>query len=60
MTAMSRPAVRVNQLGYLPGAPQQATLVTDATAPLEFIPKTAISLLSDARKMRTETGRQRS
>ena len=36
MTAMSRPAVRVNQLGYLPGAPQQATLVTDATAPLEF------------------------
>jgi hypothetical protein len=35
-------------------------LVTDATAPLEFIPKTAISLLSDARKMRTETGRQRS
>ena len=33
---MSRPAVRVNQLGYLPGAPQQATLVTDATTPLEF------------------------
>jgi len=33
---MNRPAVRVNQLGHLPGAPKRATLVTDATAPLEF------------------------
>ena len=33
---MTRPAIRVNQLGYLPGAPQRATLVTGATAPLEF------------------------
>ena len=43
MTAMSRPAVRVNQLGYLPGAPQRATLVTDATAPLEFTVRRAAS-----------------
>ena len=33
---MTRPAIRVNQLGYLPGAPQRATLVTGASAPLEF------------------------
>ena len=32
----ARPRVRVNQLGYLPGAPQQATLVTDAVEPVEF------------------------
>jgi len=31
-----RPRVRVNQLGYLPDAPQQATLVTDAVEPVEF------------------------
>jgi len=31
-----RPRVRVNQLGYLSGAPQQATLVTDAVEPVEF------------------------
>lgn len=32
-----RPAVRVNQLGYLPDAPKQATLVSAATDPLDFI-----------------------
>ena len=31
-----RPAVRVNQLGYLPDAPKQATLVADAAESLEF------------------------
>ena len=31
-----RPAVRVNQLGYLPDAPKQATLVSTATTPLAF------------------------
>ncbi|MBO0901789.1 glycoside hydrolase family 9 protein [Cellulomonas sp. zg-ZUI22] len=31
-----RPAVRVNQLGYLPGRPMQATLVTDEAEPVGF------------------------
>jgi endoglucanase len=31
-----RPRIRVNQLGYLPGAPKQATLVTEETAPVPF------------------------
>jgi endoglucanase len=34
MTA--RPRVRVNQLGYLPNRPKQATLVTDAQNPIHF------------------------
>ena len=33
---MNRRAVRINQLGYLPGAPKQATLVTDTTTPLDL------------------------
>jgi endoglucanase len=32
----SRPLVRVNQVGYLPGRPIQATLVTDTKHPLSF------------------------
>ena len=32
----SRPLVRVNQVGYLPGRPIQATLVTDTKHPLLF------------------------
>ena len=32
----SRPLVRVNQVGYLPGRPMQATLVTDTEHPLTF------------------------
>ncbi|MBO3102336.1 glycoside hydrolase family 9 protein [Cellulomonas fengjieae] len=31
-----RPAVRVNQLGYLPGRPMRATLVSTATDPVPF------------------------
>jgi endoglucanase len=31
-----RPAVRINQLGYLPQGPKQATWVTDAPLPAEF------------------------
>ena len=31
-----RPAVRVNQLGYLLGRPKQATLVSDAEEPIHF------------------------
>ncbi len=30
------PRVRVNQVGYLPNGPKQATLVTDSTAPTEW------------------------
>jgi endoglucanase len=30
------PRVRVNQVGYLPGGPKQATVVTDATDPLPW------------------------
>ncbi|HWR85170.1 MAG TPA: glycoside hydrolase family 9 protein, partial [Rhodoglobus sp.] len=30
------PRVRVNQVGYLPDAPKRATLVTEATDPVEF------------------------
>ncbi|SDD45976.1 glycoside hydrolase family 9 protein [Auraticoccus monumenti] len=30
------PRIRVNQVGYLPDGPKQATLVTDATEPLEY------------------------
>lgn len=30
------PRVRVNQVGYLPGGPKAATLVTDATAPVPW------------------------
>jgi endoglucanase len=32
----SRPRIRVNQLGYLPGAPKQATFVTGETGPVPF------------------------
>ena len=31
-----RPQVRVNQLGYLPGRPKQATLISDAQDPVPF------------------------
>jgi endoglucanase len=31
-----RPHVRVNQLGYLPGGPKQATLISDAQDPVPF------------------------
>ncbi len=33
----ARPAVRVNQLGYLPDGPKRATLVTAATEPVPFV-----------------------
>ncbi|MFC4561813.1 glycoside hydrolase family 9 protein [Nocardiopsis mangrovi] len=33
-TADTGPRVRVNQVGYLPGGPKNATLITDATAPV--------------------------
>ncbi len=36
-----RPRIRVNQLGYLPGAPKQATLVTEETGPVPFSVRTA-------------------
>jgi endoglucanase len=32
-----RPAVRINQLGYLPDGPKRATWVTDGAVPVEFI-----------------------
>ena len=32
----ARPAVRVNQLGYLPAGPKGATLLSSATAPVGF------------------------
>ncbi|MEU2615909.1 glycoside hydrolase family 9 protein [Micromonospora sp. NPDC007271] len=35
------PRVRVNQVGYLPGGPKHATLVTDATDPLPWQLKSA-------------------
>ena len=35
MTARSRPPVRVNQLGYLPAGPKQATLVSSAAEPVD-------------------------
>nr|WP_306207240.1 glycoside hydrolase family 9 protein [Actinoplanes sp. RD1] len=35
------PRVRVNQVGYLPGGPQRATLVTDSTTPLPWEVRTA-------------------
>ena len=31
-----RPAVRVNQVGYHPGGPKRATLVTEAAEPTSF------------------------
>ena len=31
-----RPAVRVNQVGYHPGGPKRATLVTEAVEPTRF------------------------
>jgi len=31
-----RPAVRINQLGYLPQGPKQATWLTDELSPAEF------------------------
>ena len=31
-----RPQVRVNQLGYLPDRPKQATLISDAQEPVPF------------------------
>ncbi len=37
MTPSSRPAVRVNQLGYLPSGPKQATLISSAAEPVDFI-----------------------
>ena len=33
----SRPAIRVNQVGYLPGRPMRATLVSRALNPLAFV-----------------------
>src|SRR4051794_39503869 len=36
-----RPRVRVNQVGYLPGGPKRATLVTDAVQHLPFTIRTA-------------------
>jgi endoglucanase len=33
----NRPAIRVNQLGYLPGRPMQATLVSAAEHSVEFV-----------------------
>ena len=33
----TRPAIRVNQLGYLPAGPKHATLVTDAVDPVDFV-----------------------
>ena len=33
----SRPAIRINQLGYLPPGPKHATLVTDAVDPVDFL-----------------------
>ncbi len=33
---IGRPQVRVNQLGYLPGRPKQATLISDAQDPVPF------------------------
>lgn len=38
---MSRPRIRVNQLGYLPGAPKQATLVTEEAGPVPFTVRAA-------------------
>ena len=32
-----RPAVRINQLGYLPDGPKRATWITDGAVPMEFI-----------------------
>ena len=34
--ATARPAVRVNQLGYLPGGPKWATLVSESLEPINF------------------------
>ncbi len=34
--ALARPRVRINQLGYLAHGPKQATLITEAHAPLRF------------------------
>jgi endoglucanase len=34
--ATARPAVRVNQLGYLPGGPKRATLVSEFPEPINF------------------------
>ena len=36
MTPSRRPAVRVNQLGYLPSGPKHATLVSSAAGPVDF------------------------
>src|SRR5918997_46234 len=33
----ARPAVRVNQLGYLPSGPKSATLVSSAATPVDFV-----------------------
>ena len=33
---MSRPAVRINQLGYLPSGPKRAVWVSDRREPAEF------------------------
>ena len=33
----SRPAIRINQLGYLPTGPKHATLVTAAVDPVDFV-----------------------
>ena len=33
----SRPPIRINQVGYLPGRPMRATLVTSSPDPLEFV-----------------------
>jgi endoglucanase len=36
--------IRVNQLGFLPSGPKHATIVTDATGPLEFVVKDEIGI----------------
>jgi hypothetical protein len=33
----NRPAIRINQLGYLPGRPMQVTLVSAAEQSVEFV-----------------------
>ena len=37
LTPSSRPAVRVNQLGYLPAGPKRATLISSVAEPVDFV-----------------------
>ena len=41
----SRPPIRINQVGYLPGRPMRATLVTTSPDPLEFAVRTRAGAL---------------